>query len=68
MVNSKGKRNYYTVYNRKNETIVAFGTADECAKQMHRSLSSFYCTVSRNRKGLHKKYDVIVDCANDIEE
>lgn len=53
--------NYYTVYENKTDLIVAFGNAKDCARQMNRSLSSFYCTVNRNRKGLHHKYTIIID-------
>ena len=53
--------NYYTVYNAKTDEVVACGTARECAKQMKRSLSSFYCTISRNRSGKHHKYSVVID-------
>ena len=57
--------NYYTVYDKKTEKVVAFGTARECAKQMNRSLASFYCTVSRNRSGKHHKYDIVSDTDKD---
>lgn len=57
----KNPVHYYTVYENKSDSIVAFGNAEDCAKQMHRSLSSFYCTVNRNRKGLHHKYTIVID-------
>ena len=49
--------NYYTVYN-KNDEIIAAGDARTCAKQMNRSLASFYCTVGRTRSGKHHKYAI----------
>lgn len=55
------KRNYYTVYDNRTDEIVATGYADECARQMNRSVSSFYCTVNRNRSGKHRKYIIVVD-------
>lgn len=60
--------NYYTVYNAKTDEVVAGGTARECAKQMKRSLASFYCTVSRNRSGKHHKYTVVIDQDADQDE
>ena len=56
-----GAQNYYTVYNAKTDDVVASGTEVECAKAMHRSLASFYCTVSRNRSGKHHKYSIVID-------
>ena len=59
---------YYTIYNRKTEEVVAFGTAKECAQQMNRSLASFYCTVSRNKLGKHHKYIIVTDDEDDDNE
>lgn len=59
---------YYTIYEKKTEKVVAFGTAKEYAKQMNRSVSSFYCTVSRNRLGKHHKYVIVSDVEEDDVE
>ena len=53
------KQFYYTVYLRDTDEIIAFGNSSECAKMMHRSLSSFYCTVNRNTNGKHHKYTIV---------
>lgn len=55
-----GKR-AYTIYLAKNDTIVATGTAEECANQMCIALSSFYSLVSRAKNQTRKKYEVFID-------
>lgn len=60
--------NYYTVYDKKTDEIIASGNARECANQMHRSVESFYCTVSRNRRGIYSKYVVVVEDAYNSED
>ncbi len=57
---------YYTVYLRKTDEIVVSGTAVECAEKMKKSLNCFYSLVSKNRKGKHKKYVVVVE-TDDLE-
>lgn len=49
-------KNYYTIYDRKTETVVAFGTSKECTQMLKCSSSYFYCLVNRNRNGRNKKY------------
>ena len=49
----------YSVYlNKTDMPIIIDGTADECAKALGRSRSSFYCMVGRVRSGRNKKYSV----------
>ena len=61
-----GRINYYTVYSNKTDEIVAFGTAEECTKQLGlASIDSFYCLMSRNRSGKLHKYTVLVDLIKD---
>lgn len=55
-----GKRTY-TIYLAKNDTIVATGTAEECANQMCIAISSFYSLVSRAKNQTRKKYEVFID-------
>ncbi|WP_026499278.1 hypothetical protein [Butyrivibrio sp. WCD2001] len=55
------EKNYYTVYLKKNEEVVATGTSKECAKQLQCSVGSFYSLVSRSISGKIKKYDVVID-------
>ena len=49
---------YYTIYDNHSEEIIAFGIAEECAKQLGRSLDSFYSMVYRSKKGKTKKYTI----------
>ena len=49
----------YRVTLAKNKTVIAYGTAYECVKQMHiASVSSFHSLVSRCQSGKNKKYIV----------
>lgn len=52
-------RKLYSVYLRKTDEIVAFGTARECAARLGMTLSSFYPTVSRSQSGQQRKYEII---------
>lgn len=56
------RRVFYIVRLRKDDSIVAVGTAEECARVMRMSINSFRTTVSRSRNGLSHKYEI------DIEE
>lgn len=49
---------YYTVYLRENDEIVAFGTAEECAKMMNKTEGNFKSLVSKTCKGKNRKYEV----------
>ena len=46
---------FYIVYRAKDDSIVATGNAEECARQMRRSVNSFYTLVNRVRNGKNKK-------------
>lgn len=59
------QRFYYTVYLNKDESIVASGTAKECAKQMNKSLNGFHSMVSKNRLKKQKKYTIVIDTDSD---
>lgn len=50
----------YTLYRAKDDTIVASGTAKECAEQMGTSEEVFRSTVSRAKHGTRKKYEAYV--------
>ena len=52
---------YYTVYLNKDDTIVASGTAKECANAMGKSVNCFHSMVSKNKKGIQKKYFVVIE-------
>ena len=52
-----GIKKYYTVYLRKTDEIIAFGTAAEVAKQLgFSSLSSFRTCVSRSNNPNDTRY------------
>jgi hypothetical protein len=52
--------NYYEVYLRDSNQLVARGTARECRKQLGcASLDSFYALVNRSIRGINKKYYAI---------
>lgn len=48
----------FYVYLRKNDELIAMGTARECAKRMGITLLSFKSAVSRCRKGTQKNYNI----------
>ena len=52
---------FYIVRLRADDSIVAVGSADECAKIMGISHKSFLCYVTNCRKGIMKKYEIDVE-------
>ena len=61
-----GKPQYYAIYLRKNDTLLASGSADECRKALGcATLRAFYALTYRARSGKSAKYDVY---AEDLEE
>lgn len=59
---------FYMVYRAKDDKIMATGTARECAKQLGlHSVDCFHSLVSKSRKGVTKKYEVIVEKEGAIE-
>lgn len=64
---TKESRKKYTIYLRKNDNIVASGTAEDCAKQMGTSIGSFYAIASRVKSGKTKKYEIYSYYDNDVE-
>lgn len=49
----------YTVYdNRTDFPVIIDGTADECAKAMSLTLSSFYTAVTRCGQGTNKHWEI----------
>lgn len=55
-------RKYYTVYLRKTDEIIAFGTAEACAVQLGLKNSEiFRSIVSNARHGISHRYEIIVD-------
>lgn len=59
---AKNKRsNYYTVYLKKSQEIVASGNALVCAKALKCSVHSFYSMVTRVRNGQNEKYEIEIE-------
>ena len=54
-------KKFYIVRLRVDDSIVAVGSADECAKIMGISHESFLCYVTNCRKGIMKKYEIDVE-------
>ena len=48
---------YYTVYLAKDDSIVAFGTARNCARMLGLTPSRFHQLLSQIRSGKSKKYE-----------
>jgi hypothetical protein len=62
----KKRKKIYTLYLRENGEIVASGTAEECAKQMDISDTTFRTIISRTNRGIIKRYEAeIRDCAEE---
>lgn len=61
-------KNYYAVYLRKTDELVACGTSAECVRQMGlKSVDSFYCLISHVLHGLNRKYEVYKEKSSDLE-
>ena len=57
---------FYIVRLKKDDSIVAVGTAQECVKAMNlASINSFRSIVAKNRKGINNTYEIDIE---DIEE
>lgn len=52
---------WYTVYKANDDAVAACGDAKDCAKALGITLSSFRCMICRSRKGLTKRYTVLVE-------
>ncbi len=52
---------WYTVYLTDGDKLVAYGTAEHCARAMGITMGSFYCIVSRQGKPKYRKYEVLVE-------
>ena len=63
-----GKRNFYIIRLRKNDSIVATGTARECTEQLgFKTVKSFYSVLSKNRSGKRHRYEIDI-MPNDEEQ
>ena len=54
-------KKFYIVRLRADDSIVAVGSAEGCAKIMGISTKSFLCYVTNCRKGIVKKYEIDVE-------
>lgn len=63
------KPKFYVVYLTKDDSIVAVGSAKECAKQMGlKNDQAFRDIISRSKLGKIKKYEVIVSDSDVCDE
>ena len=59
---------FYMVYLAKDDTIVATGSSEECAKQMGlKNNQAFRDIVSKSKRGINKKYEVIISDTDTLE-
>lgn len=60
---------YYTVYLNKNDKIVAFGDASQCAEQLKLSqgAAGFRTLLCRAKKGQLTKYVIVCEDVNDCD-
>lgn len=63
------ERNFYFIRSRKDDSIVAVGTATECIKQMgFASMNSFNSMVSKNRAGVKQTYEIDIESIDEEDE
>ena len=62
-------RYFYIVRKRKDDSIVAVGTAEECVKIMGlASINSFRSIVAKNRSGTHTTYEIDIEKYDEEDE
>lgn len=61
-------RRFYVVRLRSDDSVIASGRTEECAKAMRMSISSFRTTVHRCRNGKNQKYEIDVEMEADNEQ
>ena len=60
--------NYYEIYDRYSDELLARGTARECRKQLGcASLDSFYALANRARRGINKTYRVVIKKSGQVD-
>lgn len=60
--------NYYAVYDRYSDELLAEGTARECMKALGcASVDSFYALANRSRRGTNKKYRVVIKKGGEVD-
>ncbi len=59
--------NYYAIYNAEGTVLLAEGTARECKKKLGcASIDSFYALANRSRRGINKKYKVVIKSGGNV--
>lgn len=60
--------NYYAVYDRYSDELLAEGTARECMKALGcASMDSFYALANRSKRGINKKYRVVIKKGGEVD-
>lgn len=63
------KPKFYMVYLAKDDSIVATGSAEECAKQMgYKNVNCFYSLVQHIRNGKRKTLEIIISDSDVCDE
>lgn len=62
-------KNFYFVRRKKDDSIVAVGTAQECMKSMGiSSINSFHSIVAKNRSGVRTTYEIDIELIDEEED
>lgn len=60
--------NYYAVYDAKTGILLAEGNAVECRRKLKcSSLDTFYALVNRAKRGINKKYKVVIKKGGEVD-
>ena len=60
------RKKFYIIRRRKDDSIVAVGSVEECMKSMGvETKESFYSIVSRNRSGVKNTYEIDIELLDD---
>jgi len=60
--------NYYAVYDAKTGILLAEGNAVECRRKLKcSSLDTFYALVNRAKRGINKKYRVVIKKGGEVD-
>ena len=54
-------RNLYSVIKKNTNELVVRGSASECAESLSITIRAFYDLVSRAKKGIDSRYNVVID-------
>lgn len=66
---SSSKPKFYIIRRRKDDSIVAVGSVEECMASMGiESRFSFHSIVSRNRAGVSKTYEIDIELLDEEVE